>query len=310
MGGMPAELPPAFRQNVTNIWGEAGSRWLADLPTRAAEVLSDWQLRPSGTYPLSINWVIPVQQADGEPAVLKLGLPTAGHIAQEGTALEYFGGAAAVRLLARDDARGALLLAQARPGTPLSSWVPRQDGPATGVLIDVMHRLHRPAPAETALPDLLTHGDAFTQYLRDHQGDDPLPRLLVERASRLFTELCATATERVVLHGDLHHDNVLADGRDSWVAIDPHGVVGDRGYELGALLYNPPGPADEDDVVTNLLFARIEQLSAGLDLPFERVVAWGFVQAVLSEVWTATDGGPVGRRPLRVAHALLPELPG
>jgi streptomycin 6-kinase len=61
--------------------------------------------------------------------------------------------------------------------------------------------------------------------------------------------------------------------------------------------------------VTNLLFARIEQLSAGLDLPLERVVAWGFVQAVLSEVWTATDGGHVGRRPLRVARALLPELP-
>jgi streptomycin 6-kinase len=201
----------------------------------------------------------------------------------------------------------------------LSSLVPRQDERATGVLIDVMRRLHRPAPAETGLPELTRRGDSFTWYLRDHQGDDPLPRQLVERASRLFAELCATATERVVLHGDLHHDNVLADhlpaddvldGGARWVAIDPHGFVGDPGYELGALLYNPPGPASEDGLVTDLLFERIEQLAAGLDLPMERVVAWGFVQAMLSEVWNAEGCGPVGGRPLRVARALLPHLPG
>jgi len=312
---LSAALPPAFIDNVTSIWGAAGRRWLAELPTRTAEVLSDWQLRANGTYPLSINWVAPVQRADGTSAVLKLGLPTAGHIAQEGTALEFFGGDSAVRLLARDDARGALLLERARPGTPLSSLVPRQDERATEVLIDAIRRLHRPAPVEIALPDLLTHGDAFTQYLRDHQGDEPLPRHLVERASRLFVELCATATERVVLHGDLHHDNVLADhgpagGPEQWLAIDPHGVVGDPGYELGAMLYNPPGPTSEDDIVMDLLFARIEQLAAGLDLPRERVVAWGFVQAVLSEVWNSQGSGPVGRRPLRVARALLPQLPG
>lgn len=124
----------------------------------------------------------------------------------------------------------------------------------------------------------------------------------------MFDELCASATERVVLHGDLHHDNVLSSEREPWLAIDPHGVVGDPGYEVGTLLYNPD-PSRTDDVVQSLLPARIEQLADGLNMAVVRVVAWGFVQAVLSEVWTAENGPDVKGGPLRVAHSLLPRLP-
>ena len=39
-----------------------------------------------------------------------------------------------------------------------------------------------------------------------------------------------------MLHGDLHHDNVLTADREPWLAIDPHGVLGDpekrAAYEL------------------------------------------------------------------------------
>jgi streptomycin 6-kinase len=41
----------------------------------------------------------------------------------------------------------------------------------------------------------------------------------------------------------------------------------------------------------------------------ERIVAWGFVKAVLSEVWTAQGGGVPGSRALDVARLLLPHLP-
>ncbi len=304
----PAALPPTLVHNVTNIFGPLGERWLAGFPALLAEVLSDWQLRPSAPFALSINWVAPVQRLDGSSAVLKLGVPAAGHIALEGTALDFFDGRAAVALLARDDARGALLLEHARPGTQLRALVPTQDEEATAILIGAIRRLHRPAPAEIALPDLSTRGASFTRYLHDHPGDDPLPRQLVERANQLFADLCATATERVVLHGDLHHDNVVASDREPWLAIDPHGVIGDPGYEVGALLYNPD-PASRDDTVSDLLLARIEQLAEGLGMPIERIVAWGFVQAMLSEVWTVEGNSTVGRRPLAVARALWSHLP-
>jgi streptomycin 6-kinase len=111
-----------------------------------------------------------------------------------------------------------------------------------------------------------------------------------------------------VLHGDLHHDNVLRADREPWLAIDPHGVVGDPGAEVGAMLYNPD-PSRRDPALVALVPARIEQLADGLGLPIERVVAWGFVQAVLSAVWTAEERGAATTRALDVALALEPRLP-
>jgi Aminoglycoside/hydroxyurea antibiotic resistance kinase len=96
-----------------------------------------------------------------------------------------------------------------------------------------------------------------------------------------------------------------ADG--SPAAIDPHGVVGDRGYDCGAMLYNPDMDQREHPLLA-LVPARIEQLADGFGIPIERVVAWGFVMGVLSEVWTAQGGTP-GSRALDVALLLEPWLP-
>jgi streptomycin 6-kinase len=301
-------LSAGFRRTVGQTWGDAGRAWLAGLPGLAARMMAEWELSPAGPLPLSMNWVGRVHRADGSTAVLKLGVPASGHLADEATALECFAGRAAITVLDRDDARGALLLEEARPGTPAASLTPRDDAAATAVLIEVIRRLHRPAPDGVALPELSGRIASFRAHLRRFPGDDPLPRHLVERAAGLFEELCATATGRVVLHGDLHHDNVLAAEREPWLAIDPHGVVGDPGYEVGALLYNPD-PDEPGDVVLDAATARIEQLADGLGMPHERVVAWGFVQAVLSEVWSCEGDGRVSGRPLRLAHRLLPMLP-
>ena len=250
-------LPAGFARTVGECWGDAGRLWLAGLPGLAGQVMRDWGLRPAGPLPLSMNWVSRVRRADGTTAVLKMGVPGNGHLADEATALEWFAGRGAIAVLARDDAPGALLLEDARPGTRARTLVPHRDEEATAALIGIVKRLHRPAPGGVALPELSGRSASFTGHLRRFGGDDPVPRHLVERAAGLFDELCATATGRVVLHGDLHHDNVLAAEREPWLAIDPHGVVGDPGYEVGALLYNPD-PAGVDDTVLGLVEARME----------------------------------------------------
>ncbi|GLW34845.1 aminoglycoside phosphotransferase family protein [Actinoplanes regularis] len=301
-------LPDTFTRQVTENWGAAGARWLAELPAIATQVLRDWDLRLERPYPLSLNWVTRVRRADGSTAVLKMGVPESDHLAREAAALAFFGGRGAISVLGHDAERGALLLEEAAPGERARSLVPGRDEVATAALLGVIRRLHRPAPSGIALPELATRRESFDAHLRRFPGDGPVPRHLVERARGLLGELCATATQRVVLHGDLHHDNVLTAGREPWLAIDPHGVVGDPGYEIGAMLYNP-GPMDADDTVLKLVPTRIEQLADGLGMPIERVVAWGFVQAVLSEVWNAEGDGADTGRPLRLARLLLPQLP-
>jgi streptomycin 6-kinase len=297
--------PAAFVHNVGDAFGADGRRWLARLPALTAAVARDWGITLAAPYPLSFNFVAPGRRADGTPVVLKLGVPQAGHVAVEADALGFFAGDGAVRVLERDDARGALLLERADPGDPLSSLVAADDERATAVLIEVMRRLHRPAPPGLALPELAARQATFAAHLARYPGaDHPFPRHLVQQAAGLLRELCESAERRVVLHGDLHHDNVLAAGREPWLVIDPHGVLGDPGYEIGAALYNPLGY----EAVLPLLPGRIEQFADGLAMPVDRVVAWGFVQAVLCEVWGAEGGDPAPGQALQVALTLQPRL--
>jgi streptomycin 6-kinase len=222
--------------------------------------------------------------------------------------LRHYDGHGAVRLLDADSERGALLLEQAEPGTAASSVTPQRDIVATAAIITVMLRLHKPAPEGVALPDLLARDqESFVDHLRRHPGDTPLPRRLVTRAMGLAAELTADVVTPVVLHGDLHHGNVLRGTREPWLAIDPHGAVGDPVAEVGAMLYNPDPPR-RDRSLLDLVPSRIEQLADGLGVAQERVVAWGFVHAVLSEVWTAENPDEPVTRALDVALLLEPRL--
>jgi streptomycin 6-kinase len=302
-------VPPALARNVRDVWGEDGISWLQRLPDLLDEVRQAWRLRLGEPYELSFHWVTRAWLPEGAEVVLKLGLPGAEHLRQEAVALTAYGGDGAVRLLDHDPALGALLLQRATPGTLARELVPDRDDAATAAVVEVLTRLHRaPPPRRGALPELSGERQAFVEHLALHPGDDPVPRDLVELALGLFDRLCATAPGRVLLHGDLHHDNVLRHG-GRWVAIDPHGWVGDPGFDTGAMLYNPDPDLPADDALPALVPRRVRLLAAGLGMPVERVTAWGFVMAVLSEVWSA-QGGTCGNRPLDVARLLAPAAHG
>lgn len=305
-------ITETLSRNVVGAWGEAGARWLADLPEILDGVARDWQLSVGEPFDLTYHYVAAVTCADGTPAVLKLGVPGAESLAEQAPALEAFAGRGSVRMLRSDLDRAALLLERIEPGWRLRELVPARDSEATSAAVGVIRRLHVPPPPGCPLPDALTQVGAFDWYLSTFGASGPLPADLVTRAAGLIRELCESATERVVLHGDLHHDNILRGGREQWLAIDPHGLVGDPCYEVGSLLFNPD-PADRDRALTALVPYRVEQLAAELAMPLDRVVAWGFVKSVMSDVWTAQEWSPGSdwspdSRALDVARLLLPRL--
>jgi streptomycin 6-kinase len=284
--------------------GAEGRRWLDALPGLVAEAAGRWQLTLGEPFELSFNWVMAATRADGSPVVLKLGVPD-GHLNEEAAALRVFGGRGAVRLLAEEP--GALLIERAVPGERVAALVPHDDAAATEALMSVARQLHVPPPAGTALPHLRDEGRAFRDHLARFPGDDPLPRRLVETAAGLFEDLCADPSADVVMHGDLHHDNVLGDGQGRWLAIDPFGRVGDAGFDCGPMLYNPDPPRRSAGLLA-LVPSRLEQMAGTLGIPLDRVTAWGFVMGVLSEVWNAQGDTPVGTRALDVAELLHPRV--
>lgn len=306
-------ITDTLTRNVVGAWGEAGAQWLADLPAILERLARDWELTVGEPFDLTYHYVTAVTCGDGTRAVLKLGVPGGESLAEEAPALEAFAGRGAVRLLRTDLARGALLLERIEPGWRLRDLVPARDEEATSAAVGVIRRLHAPPAPGCPIHDAVEQARVFDWYLSTF-GDagGPLPADLVARAAGLMRELSASATERVVLHGDLHHDNILRGTREPWLAIDPHGLVGDPGYEVSSLLFNPD-PSNRDEALTALVPSRVEQLAAELAMPLDRVVAWGFVKSVMSDVWTAEDWSPGSdwspdSRALDVAYLLLPRL--
>jgi streptomycin 6-kinase len=301
------DVPRVLSDNAVQVWGDGGRRWLAELPTVLDAVRREWGVEVGEIYPLSFHWVARARRSDGTPVVLKLGPPGPGHLAQEAAALAAYRGDGAVRLLAHDRARGALLLERAEPGALARELVPGRDEDATAAAVGVLRRLHAAPVPEAGLPDLHTLRRDFVDHLARYPGDDRLPRGLVVAALTLFDELCASTPRRVVLHGDLHHDNILRSDQEGWLAIDPHGWAGDPGFDAGPLLHNPD-PDRRDATLLALVPRRVEQLADGLGLPSERITRWGFVAAMLSAVWDAGDGQAAGRA-LAVARLLATTLP-
>lgn len=278
-----SDLPENFIQFLRDVYGtEAANAWLQRLPSFLEECALRWQLELLPPFEnLSFHYVAPAVRADGTAVVLKT-CEFSDEFAHGLAALRLFNGRGIARLLEYDEGKKVMLLERVQPGTMLASLVPEQDEQATSILAGVMRQLWRPAPTVHHFPTVEQLGQGLSQ-LRAHYagGYGPFPPRLVDEATELFAALCATAHKTMLLHGDLQHHNVLRSG-ETWLAIDPKGVVGDPGYEVGASFYNPmPAILDVSDL-EQMLARRVAQLSEELGIERERIRGWGLAHCVLN----------------------------
>ena len=296
------QIPAGFARTTLELYGSAGQTWLDHLPSLLAECEQRWSLEVQLPFSLSYNYVAPAMRADGTTAVLKLGMPNP-ELLSEISALQAYAGSGAALVLEADPERGILLEERLEPGSPLSEL--EDETQEVAIAAAVMRRLWRPAPVAGPFPSLARWTIGLKE-LRAHFGGGcgPFPPELVDRAERLRDELLASPTEPVLLHGDLHHANILSARRQQWLAIDPKGVVGERTYEPTPFLYNHlPEPAIPRDLKA-LLRRRIDQFASEMDLDRERLLAWALVQCVLSGWWSYTDHGHGWEHVIAVAGLL------
>jgi streptomycin 6-kinase len=132
---------------------------------------------------------------------------------------------------------------------------------------------------------------------------------LLSEARDVFDDLCRSQTNRRLLHGDLHHYNVLHDRARGWLAIDPKGVVGELEYEIGAALRNPVERPDLF-VDTVIIEKRVAYFASTLAIDAGRTLRWAFAQAVLAALWSVEEGTDVdaGHPLIRLAEAMRPML--
>ncbi|MCB0216593.1 MAG: phosphotransferase [Chloroflexi bacterium] len=279
--------------------GPGARAWIDALPDRITDLGADWRIAVGAPLPdLTYHLVMEATLEDGRSAILKLGPPDRER-STEILALEAYAGRGAARLLAADAERGALLLERLQPGDPLITTIgPTGSGDdlATMRAAALMPRLWQAAVGSRDLPSMGDWGRGFQRLRRRFAGGcGPLPGDLVDRAERRFAELLASAAPPRLLHGDLHHGNILRDG-DGWRAIDPKGLLGEAAFEVGALLRNPwPALLDWPDPTAHLA-RRATILAESLGLDRRRILGWGMAQAVLAACWSIEDAAPARRQ--------------
>jgi len=161
------------------------------------------------------------------------------------------------------------------------------------------------SPAEHPFPHIRDWQRGYTRLRKHYQGGHgPIPPQLLDKAESLYAELSASMETSVLLHSDLHHDNILAATRTPWLAIDPKGLIGEPAYETGAFLRNPLPQLLQCSDPHRLLERRIAIFAEELSLSRQRIRDWATAQAVLSVWWSIEDTGKCDTVMLECAQVL------
>jgi streptomycin 6-kinase len=218
-----------------------------------------------------------------KPAVIKI-IKNKADFMQELAALTALQNHGSIRLIASNQELNALLLDAAKPGEQLSSFFPSNDQQGFTIATTLIKQLHQtPLPNNSQFPTL---PEWLNALFIAQPNSSIIPTELLTAAQKIAHKLFATPGKQVLLHADLHHENILSNGIN-WVAIDPKGVIGDAAYELAPLLCNPIAPLASLQP-TNLelvLTTRIAELGKLMAIDQIIICHWGLVHAVAGACW-------------------------
>lgn len=282
------DLPEQFVCNIKGLHGAHGEKWLADLPNISAEISRKWSLKFVKTFPnLTFNLVAACVNEKRENAVLKICVPEENPpIFNEKNALEAFGGRGAVRVLNFDDNLCAMLLERAAPGKTLREIFPPGNLRAVETAVDVMKKLPRQPPRKSEFPLL----EEWTNDLSKARKTKFEPRA-VEKARRIFADFRQPFKKRLLLHGDVHTDNIISAAREPFLLIDPKGCVGEIGFEIAVFLNDFVSWTNYLTNQKDVLNCAVGKFSEGFGLESKEIYRWAFAQAVLAAWWMFADFG-------------------
>ena len=164
-----------------------------------------------------------------------------------------------------------------------------------------------PAELESNAP---SHHPTYLEWLtriRTFSETHPIDESLRKMTAQAY-DCCAYLfdkyPERVLLHGDLHHDNMLLRADGSYAMIDPKGVIGPAILDLPRFLLNELFPNMPAEPVSHMKKA-IQLICDKCNFPIEDVQKAFFMETVLANMWSVQDDDPADWRELDVATQIL-----
>ncbi len=287
-----------FVSNIQALYGAEGETWINDLSSRLTQLSEKWNLKFLNVMPnLTYNFVGLIEVIPtGEHAILKMGLRHE-NIATEVRWLQCFN-KGVPKIYWHDDEHYAFLMECLEPGNSLKTLVKAgQDDSATRLLCHTIRDLQSHQQNKPDFPHISELAGSLS-LLKNHLDDK-----ILSKAESLFHELTTNRAQDVILHGDLHHDNILSSGA-TWKVIDPHGYVGDPVFEAGAMIYNPCDYFPKERSISQIVERRLKILAEELPFDAKRIKAWAYCRTVLSIAWTFEDYRRLPAFEIEIASAI------
>ena len=280
-----------FSNQIIKSFGTHGKNWLLTLPEIIDYSIQKWQL---------IN-LLPVKGLQGnyvaygysnvrrQNIVLKISV-FSKQFNNEKSALLYFNGNGVNRLLDYDETKNILLLDKIGNGITLKSLFPDNDNQAVYIASSIINKLRECNKKHLDIHQYPTLSE-FVLVFNDFNHPE-IAKELIKVAKNLAQELVNKNHPNYLLHGDLHHYNIISSNDGSWVSIDPHGVIGHIEYEVGAFIRNPiPDIFDERYDLSQIINNRFNLFAKLLNLDKNLVISYSYISTMLAIIWDVEDNG-------------------
>ena len=276
-----------FSSNIINSYGEEGRQWLLNLPNNITIIQQKYNLTDiCPVNNMTYNYIAQAKMSNNN-VILKIGINEKA-LTREAQFLQAYTDNSllnnfsdVVKVIACSP--GMLILSQALPGNTLKSYFPNKELLSIKIVCDKLKKLH--------LAKIPTHNSFYSLEQVLNILDAPnidIPELYLRKARQFRDDLLKTTERNVLLHGDLHHDNLLQNG-DGWQIIDPKGFIGDPVFDAVAFIKNPIPELTQQESAVNIIKNRIKLFADIMGWPEQRILKWIIVGVILSWIWQLED---------------------
>lgn len=278
----------AFDQNETkNIINRFGKQFYEKV-TRDIELYADrWALTSFQFIPsYSANLVLKCYSESFGNVVLKIGNPSSREIVTEFNTLSQYNGRRFCKVFESDLENGIILEECIQPGTPLRDENSLEK--RLSVFSSLYNGLHiTPAKAEL-YPTYIEWVSRITEYMSKRLDCKQL-YVHMKKAKEICLSVSSLYSQKMLLHGDFHHDNILLGQDGEYCIIDPKGVIGDPVFDVPRFILN-----EFDDEITTDLYKKINDiiviLEKKLEISHDILKQCLYVETALGMCWGVEDG--------------------
>lgn len=251
----------------------------------------------------SVNCIFKCISARYGLCILKIGNPSR-ETRTEYRMLQEYNGTRFCKAYEADIANGVLLIEQITPGVLLRAEPDLSK--RLDLFCDVFRGLHIKPANNGAYPTYMSWVSRITEYMRNKEKHELLYQKMI-KAEQICRLLCEKYTSEMLLHGDLHHDNILLDVENRYRIIDPKGVIGDIVFDIPRFILN-----EFDDILDDSFYNKFTQitrtLSLKLNVPEYDIRQLTYVEMCMANCWNVESREEPNLNEVQFTENLLNEM--